>query len=117
MIEKHLPTMAWHPESGESQIFNHPSEVPSGWLDSHPEDPKRPKAEKSAPALKDAPMSKDEIVAALTAGGVPFDATAKAKALQPVLREAVTKALTEAEVKFDETLPTKELLALLPNPE
>lgn len=110
-MSKHEPTMAWHPETGENKIFNHPSEVPEGWLDTHPSNVA--KAEKPA-AFKDAPMSKEEIVAALTAGGVQFDANAKPKALQGVLREAVTKALTAAEVSFDANASTKELLSLLP---
>lgn len=120
-MSKHEPTMAWHPESGESKIFNHPSEVPADWLDTHPSNkPKEEAAQEEAPApevFKDVPMSKVEVVAALTAGGVQFDASAKTKALQAVLREAVTKALTDAEVEFDANLPTKELLALLPDPE
>jgi hypothetical protein len=94
---KSLPTMAWHPETGENQIFDHPSEVPEGWLDTHPNNKPKGAKEAKAPApdaFKDAPMSKDEIVAALTAGGVQFDANAKPKALQGVLREAVVKALT-----------------------
>lgn len=112
-MSKHEPTMAWHPETGENKIFNHPSEVPEGWLDTHPSNVA--KAEKPATvAFKDAPMSKDDIVAALTAGGVQFDANAKPKALQGVLREAVIKALTAAEVAFDADKSTKELLSLLP---
>jgi hypothetical protein len=45
---KSLPTMAWHPETGENQIFDHPSEVPEGWLDTHPNN--KPKAAKEAKA-------------------------------------------------------------------
>lgn len=116
-MTKHEPTMKWHPETCESKIFNHPSEAPADWLDTHPSNAAKVEKAAAVPVFKDAPMSKDEITAALTAGGISFDASAKAKALQPVLREAVTKALDEAEVEFDANLSTKELLALLPDPE
>lgn len=111
--KKHQPTMAWHPQNGESQIFNHPSEVPEGWLDTHPSN--KPKAEKPAAGGKvELGMSKAEIVAALTAGGVEHDPKAKASDLHDVLRGAVEKVLAEAKIPYSPEAPTKELLTLLP---
>lgn len=109
MTEKFAPVMAWHPETGENRIFNYPSEVPADWLDTHPNNVVKPKA--------DPDMTKDEIMAALTEGGVQFDPKAKTKVLAATLRSAVEKALVSAEIDFGPDQPTKELLALLPPPE
>lgn len=31
------PAMKWHPETGETRVFHSGSEVPAGWLDTHPD--------------------------------------------------------------------------------
>jgi hypothetical protein len=124
MTEKHLPTMAWHPETGENQIFNHPGEVPSGWLDTHPDN--KPKPAKAPAAAKEAAkteaakqlsLTRKEMLEALQAGGVEHDPKAKVEALDAVLRGAVEKALADAKIPYSPEAPTKELLALLPSPE
>lgn len=102
------PTMAWHPKTGENKIFNSSSEVPEGWLDTHPNNV----AEKSAPD-----MTRKEIIAALSSGGIQFDERANKETLYEVLTDAVKKALTEAEITFNPALTTKQLLDLLPSPE
>lgn len=115
MSNKHEPTMAWHPETGENKVFNHPSEVPAEWLDTHPSN--KPKEVEKAPAAKPEPMTRDEIVAALSDGGVEFDDKSKTKVLAEILRKSVIAALTSAEVEFDADASTKDLLAKLPSPE
>lgn len=111
------PTMAWHPETGESKIFKHPSEVPEGWLDTHPDNV--PKVVKPAAPVADdkLPMTRKEIVAALTDGGLQFDAKAPVKVLYAQLTDAVKSALTDAGVEFDAAADTKALLEKLPKPE
>lgn len=114
---KQQPTMAWHPETGESKIYNHPSEVPEGWLDTHPDNvPKAPKPAPS-PVEDKLPMTRKEIVAALTEGGLQFDPKAPVKVLYAQLTDAVKSALTDAGVSFDDAADTKALLEKLPKPE
>lgn len=127
---KPAPTMAWNPEKleeggYESRTFNHPSEVPEGWLDTHPEHPSlkvpvkppgviNPKGSKAPEAAKvPLDMTRKEITAALDEGGVKYDPQAKVADLYPLLTENVKKALLEAEIEFDPNAGTKALLALL----
>lgn len=129
-MTKYSPTMAWNPEKlaeggYESRTFNHPDEVPEGWLDTHPEHPSLKVVAKppgvinvkgSGAPLKAPPldMTRKEITAALDQGGVQYDAQAKVADLYPLLTESVKKFLTEAEIEFDPAAGTKALLALLP---
>lgn len=113
-MSKQEPTMAWHPETGENQIFNHPSEVPEGWLDTHPSNVKAAVKQEGNKPLS---MTRKEIVAALNDGGLSFDNKAPVKALYAQLTDAVKAVLTEAQVQFDPNADTKDLLALLPKPE
>jgi hypothetical protein len=61
--------------NGEAQIFQRPEDVPEGWKDSpgaHFEPP---------PAVKPAPMTREEVVAALKARGVEFKRNAPTSVL------------------------------------
>lgn len=123
--ETKAPTMAWHPETSESRIFNHPSEVPEGWLNTHPsnvskEDAKPVSVSKEPVKPADAdkvPMTRKEIAAALSDGGVAFDPKQSVKVLYTQLTEAVKTALTDSGVEFDPAADTKALLEKLPKPE
>ncbi len=124
----------WHPETGEHKDYNSLSEVPKGHLDHHPNDEAHAAAEAAAPAKSDAPakpsrtkrlqsapkpaadpnaMSRDDVVAALTEGGVEFDNEASDADLQKLLDDKVRAVLTEQGVEFDPNANTKTLLGLL----
>lgn len=34
------PAMKWHPKTGETRVFNAASDVPDGWIDTHPDNVK-----------------------------------------------------------------------------
>lgn len=124
-----FPAMMFHPETGEGKVFKTAGEVPEGYLSFHPKDPAR-KAKDALEAAKvvdakpaaavakavDIPMTRDEIIAALNSGGIPFDDNAKTRALHNQLRDAVHAALIEAKISYVDNAPTKDLLALLPDP-
>lgn len=112
-MSKHAPTMAWHPDTGESQIFNHPGEVPEGWLDTHPNNVKAKAPAKAAAAADALPMSRDEIVKALTECEIPFKARAKDKDLYALLEKSLRDhfAAEKVEVPADADVPA--LLALV----
>lgn len=116
---KSAPTRAWHPQTGESQVFNHPSEVPEGWLDTHPDNIKKdaPKAAEVKNDGEKLSMTRKELVEALAAGGIEHDPKAPVKVLDGVLREAAIAFLTDAKVEFDAKADTKTLVGLLPKPE
>src|SRR5690242_2512216 len=97
-MSNHGPIMAWHPETGEAQVYASEANVPEGHLPHHPKDANKAAAVKEKEAAAQPDMTRDEIVAALTAGGVTFNPKAKQKELATVLREAVTKALVESGV-------------------
>lgn len=126
--DPNFPAMMFDPETGEGKVFKTAGEVPEGYLPFHPKDPAR-KAKDALEAAKvvdakpaDAakpvqlPLTRKEIVAALEAGGVTFDKSARVDALYEVLTKAVKDALAEAKIEYDPNLDTKALLALLPDP-
>src|SRR5581483_9866922 len=107
---KSAPTMAWHPETGENRVFPHPSEVPEGWLDTHPSNASKAAEGGDKNPGDKLPMTRKEIVAALNDGGISFDKQAKTSALYAQLLDAVKSALTEAGVEFDVNADAKVLL-------
>lgn len=127
MNTKPAPTMAWHPETGKSKVFNHPDEVPVGYVDTHPNNLEpadrqaaiaKLKAEKAAGRVAPAkPLTRKEVVAALTEGGITFDGRADTAALDNVLGDALKAHLAAAEVEYPSDANTRELLALVPKPE
>jgi hypothetical protein len=116
-MSNHGPVMAWHPETGESHVYPSEANVPVGHLPHHPKDASKAMPVKAKDAADQTNMTRAEIAAALTAGGVSFNPNAKHKELASVLREAVIKAITDAEVMFDPDLSTKQLMELLPPAE
>lgn len=116
MKDKSFPAMKWHPETGESGIFNSASEVPEGWLDHHP-NAKEPIKEKEVVKPTGLPMTKAEIQDALKTGGISAPANASAKSLYDLLVTSLRDHLTEANVTFPETATAPELLALVPKSE
>lgn len=131
--------MRWNPETGEPSLFASDDEVPEGWLDYHPSDPDKatvaPPARKASAAKEDPkpqgldvenlkneqkeedddsePLTRAEVVAALTAGGVKFDNHAKAAVLTGVLVQALKEALASNNVAFDENATPRALLKLV----
>jgi hypothetical protein len=116
-MSNHGPVMAWHPETGESQVYPSEADVPEGHLPHHPNDANKPVPVSVKGVADQTQMSREEIVAALSAGGVTFNPRAKHKELAAVLREAVTKALFESGVDPVPDFPTKQLMELLPPAE
>ena len=120
--DPNYPAMMWHPKTCESRVFYQAGDVPKGWINTHPNNlavAVNQEAESEAPAAdKAAPdMTRKEIVAALTDGGIPFDPASKVVVLHELLITEVKRVLTEAEIEFDAASPTKALLELLPKPE
>jgi hypothetical protein len=118
-MSKHQPTLAWHPDTGEAQTFNHPDEVPSHFLPHHPEDAKAKARTETKPAAPDKsepaaiPMSRDEIVKALTDGEIPFKANAKDKTLYALLDAKLREHLLDNDVEIPEGSDVPALLALV----
>src|ERR1700704_1324572 len=84
------PTYRYGPK-GEAQIFTDSRDVPEGWQD-HPS-AFAPKAGKVA-NTDDNALSRDELKAALTAGGIQYQQNAGTAALASLLRTKVLEVLT-----------------------
>lgn len=113
MKDRHYPALKWHPHTGESQVFNAAHEVPADWLDHHPASAD---AQKPAPKVNSdvLPMTRNEIVAELTAGAIPFKANQSNKALLELLDKSVREHLTSNNIDIPEGADVKALLALVP---
>lgn len=107
------PSMRWHPETGEMAVYNAPHEVPEGWLDTHPNNvSKVKKAEKPAAEANLLPMTKAEIVKALTDGGIPFKPQTGAKGLYALLDTALRAHLAAEKIEVPEGANVPALMAL-----
>ena len=119
--DQSYPAMKWDPVTKESRVFNKASEVPDGWLDTHPDNlenmPQPVKAPEVQAKAVPLPLTRKEMVQALQDGGIPFDPASKVDVLYAILTEAVKKFLTDADIAFDPAADTKVLLGLLPKPE
>ena len=111
-----FPAYMWSPE-GEKRVFEKAEDVPEGWLDHHPNHFDGRKPPPPAKAAAPTPMTRDEIVAALDAGAIPFSKNAGTKALYDQLAAKVVEALKERGIPFDPKADTRVLLGLLPPPE
>jgi sugar lactone lactonase YvrE len=124
---KNAPVMKWHPETGKSKVFDHPDDVPAGYVSEHPNNLEpadrkaaiaKLKAEKKAGKVEKAePLTRKEIIAALTDGGLPFDGNAETVDLDKALSDALKEHLQAAEVLYPSDADTRELLTLVPKPE
>lgn len=118
-----MPTMRWHPETGEPQEFGPDDAIPDGWLEYHPNDtakaPKADAAPKDPPPAKtpaddpNAPLLKREVIAALEMGRLEFDKNATVPVLTEQLVTALKAALTAGNVAFAEDASPRALLALV----
>lgn len=125
--DPHYPAMKWHPVTGEYVVCQNESEVPEGYIDTHPNNLPPAKAEEAVKAYAASvpaagfpaklPMKKADIITALTEGGIAHDPAAKAIVLYDALLASLKAHLTEAEVEFPENATAPELLALVPKPE
>lgn len=112
------PALKWHPETGESRLFDKAGDVPEGWLDTHPANLARVQADAAAaPKPVKLSLSRTEIQAALREGGIDHNIKASTKDLHDLLRERCIKHLTEGGIEFDAAADTKTLLELIPKPE
>lgn len=122
MSKEHFPSMRWHPETGEARVFNAAHEVPEGWLDAHPNDPKAKAAEPAGdsagegePAKED--LTRAQIIAALTEGQIEFSKNARTGPLYVKLTEAVKANLAARNITFEQDAPTSALLELAKAPQ
>lgn len=111
---KKFPGMRWHPVTGENEIFHTADDVPEGYLDYHPSNPPEGAAKVVA---DDLPLSRAEIVAHLTDGGVKFKAKADTTTLYVLLATKLKEHLATAEIEIPTAATVPELLALVPKPE
>lgn len=104
----------WNPENGESKVFDSPeAREAEGWLDHHPlDEDKGGVGSVNAPEAEDS-LSRDEIVAALTEGGIAFNKKAATKTLAETLDSSLRAALKARNVEFEEKASTRDLLALI----
>lgn len=124
-----MPTMRWHPETGESAEFGPNDGVPEGWLDHHPDDatkhvpaaaepaawaaPKPPETPEGKGDDPNAPLLKREVVAAMKMGGLAFNENDKVGDLTDQLVVALKAALKHGNVAFAEDASPRALLALV----
>lgn len=114
-----FPALRWDPETGEARQFDNEGDVPEGWLSYHPNDEAAAaaagaKVEKTE-VVEVLPLSREEIIAALTAGKISFKKNAKDKTLYELLLTSVKAALTEAKIEHDAaSTDAKALLELFP---
>lgn len=119
-----MPTMRWHPETGESATFGPDDPIPEGWLPHHPDDTAKTAALAAlAPKPKEppegkgddpnAPLLKREVVAALKMGGLEFNENDRVADLTDQLVAALKAALTNGKVQFAEDASPRALLALV----
>jgi hypothetical protein len=111
-----FPAYMWSPE-GECRPFDKAEDVPDGWTDHHPNHFDGQKPPPPVKAAVPTPMTRDEIVAALDAGGIEFGKNTGTKALYDLLTKSVQKVLTDRSIPFDQNADTRVLLGLLPPPE
>lgn len=115
------PKMLWHPETGESRIFNGNETPPADWLDHHPADENHDAVEKVA-GVKDAlepaavdvlPMTRAEIRIALEDAGIAYAKNAKAATLYDLLLTSLRAHLTAENIEFALDATAPELLKLV----
>lgn len=110
-----FPAAYWHQETGERRVFERPEDLTDEWKDKHPNHndglPPPP------PASIELGMTRDEVIAALVQGGIPFKKNAGTAALYKQLVEALQAFLFERKIEFPEKADAKELMALVPAAE
>lgn len=113
-VSTKYPGWRWDPSTGESRVIVTAEDLPDGWLDHHPAHD-GPVA--AAPAHDDTPapaiMTRDEITAALTAGGVTFHQSVSTSKLYAKLCEALRNVLTGRNIAFAPDADGRALLALV----
>lgn len=124
------PAMKWGP-NGERKLFQNAAEVPAGWTDNPESLPKaapaaaKPVAKppaKAPPALKVvppaplAPLTRDQVSAELTAGGVAFQPLAPLPELTELLVASLQTHLTDSKIAFPADADVHALLALVKSP-
>lgn len=113
--DRKWPAYYWDQDSKPHRCEG-PEDVQEGWLDYSPANA----AEAPAPNIneaKPAPMTRDEIIAALNDGGIDFKKNAGTSALYSQLTERVKAHLTESGIAFNPAADTRTLLGLLKAPE
>lgn len=97
-----MTVMLWHPETGEMGVFAAADDAPKSWLDHHPGT-----AQPVAEETNDDRLSRDEVIAALQAGGIEFSKNARTASLEKQLRAALADELG---VNVTDPRATRDLL-------
>lgn len=113
---KSYPVVMWHPETREPTTFDHPDDVPAGYLDHPAAAPAKPVPDEAETAVT-LPLNRKEIRAELDEAGITYDKSAKTGDLYTVLVDALKAHLNEAEVEYPADADAKALLALVPKPD
>lgn len=110
--DPNYPARKWDPVTGESQVFTAPEDVPTGWLDTHPNNVKA--ADKVEAPVSDAlPMTRAEIRAELDQAGIPYPKTAKTEMLYVLLGDSLKQHLTKSGIAYEPDASVPALLELV----
>jgi hypothetical protein len=104
-----MTKMLWNAATGEAQVFANDENPGPDWLDHHPEDPAHASEAPAGKPAKVKQMTKAELAAALTSGGIAFDPSAKVAELDALLGEKLRAALTANGTEFAADATTSEL--------
>lgn len=100
-----FPAWFYNPETREGRIFETADAVPDGWVTGLD-------GIEAASGDETKPMTRKELVDALTNGGIAFDKRATVADLDALLREKATEALVKRGLSADE-LKAEDTRALL----
>lgn len=105
-----MSKILWDPDTGAHHVFRDSETPPAHFLPHHPEDTAK-LGDKPSDADTAKPLTKDELVTALTDGGIAFKATEKVEELTTKLVSALKTALTDRQIEFTEDEHPRSLLA------
>lgn len=112
-----MATYGWNPKTGEQELFaTDEARVTAGFIDHHPSDEAKGGVGEVGQADRDPPLGRDEVIVALTEGGVNFNPNATDHQLDNALKGALRKALGTAGIEFAKTDSTRRLLEIVRTP-
>lgn len=103
-----FPCYLWHPISGAAILCKGPEDVREEYLDHHPSD-----LAKGGTAVPTTGLTRDQVIAALNAGGIAFDLNASAAELRAALQGALVNELQARKVPVPPNATVEELYKLL----
>lgn len=110
-----FPAMYWKAD-GSNYVAKTAADVLPDTTPYHPDNAPKVEAKAPAPGANELPLSKDEVVAALSEGGITHNPNKSHAKLYSLLLAAVKAALDEAAIAYDAAeTNVKTLMALLPS--